>query len=475
MNSIQELIKLKFTSLSFEKKIEIKSLGRPLPTSFNLTQESKKGNKNYQRRFNTELFQKYKWLCGCETTDKLFCFPCVCFDGDLSWSKTGVVDLIHLLSKISKHENSFKRLQNEANLKILGTVNIRNQIDAGYKLGIKRHNEQVSKNRDILEKILNCVKFCGNYELPLRGHDEKVTSKNQGVFRGLIDLCSNLDPNLRDHFQNSVVFKGTSKIIQNELLDCILTVARNQILMEINNSDFVAIIVDETTDVANTFQLTLIFRYEINGKPVERFWGYSNPEGYNAESLTQTILKQINPILEKNPSKLIAQSYDGAAVMSCQNSGVNVRVRETYPFANFIHCYAHQLNLIMTQATSQNKQIKIFFSNLSEIPVFFSNYPQRVAVLDDIVGSRLPRAVQTRWNFNIRTVNTVDEHRESLIECMEKIINISLQNSTINQATGLKRLLTDATFIFWLTIFHKIMPHVDCLYNVVQAKNTYAV
>ncbi|KAL4120962.1 hypothetical protein QTP88_013556 [Uroleucon formosanum] len=58
---------------------------------------------------------------------------------------------------------------------------------------------------------------------------------------------------------------------------------------------------------------------------------------------------------------------------------------------------------------------------------------------------------------------------------MEKIISISLQNSTINQATGLKRLLTGATFIFWLTIFHKIMSYVDCLYNVVQAKNIYAV
>ncbi|KAF0747541.1 zinc finger MYM-type protein 1-like [Aphis craccivora] len=36
--------------------------------------------------------------------------------------------------------------------------------------------------------------------------------------------------------------------------------------MKINNSDFTAIIVDETTDVANTFQLALIFRYGINGK-----------------------------------------------------------------------------------------------------------------------------------------------------------------------------------------------------------------
>lgn len=95
-------------------------------------------------------------------------------------------------------------------------MDIKSQIDSGYKLGIKRHNEQVSKNRNILEKILNCVKICGNYELPLRGHDEKMTSKNQGVFRGLINLCSDFDPSLQEHFQKSTVFKGTSKTIQNE-------------------------------------------------------------------------------------------------------------------------------------------------------------------------------------------------------------------------------------------------------------------
>jgi hypothetical protein len=94
-------------------------------------------------------------------------------------------------------------------------MDIRSQIDNGYKLGIKRHNELVYKNRNIFEKILNCVKFCGNYKLPLRGHDEKILSKNQGVFRGSINLCSDLDPSLQEHFQKSTVFKCTSKIIQN--------------------------------------------------------------------------------------------------------------------------------------------------------------------------------------------------------------------------------------------------------------------
>lgn len=158
--------------------------------------------------------------------------------------------------------------------------------------------------------------------------------------------------------------------------------------------------------------------------------------------------------------------------MSGHQSGVNVRVKEKYPYAYFIHCYAHQLNLIMAQATSQNKHVKEFFSNLSQIPTFFSNSPQRVAILDEIVGARLPKTVQTRWNFNSRTVNMVYEHRETLIECMENIIDVSSQSSSINQNTGLKLLLKDSNIIFWLNCFHKIMPHVDCLYNAVQAKNT---
>lgn len=118
MNTIQEILKSKFSSLSLEKKVEIKNLGRPLLNLSNLINKSKKGKNEYNRYFNIELYQKYKWLCGCEVANALFCFPCVCFGGDLSWSKTGITDLIHLLAKINKHENSFKHLQNEANFSV---------------------------------------------------------------------------------------------------------------------------------------------------------------------------------------------------------------------------------------------------------------------------------------------------------------------------------------------------------------------
>lgn len=55
---------------------------------------------------------------------------------------------------------------------------------------------------------------------------------------------------------------------------------------------------------------------------------------------------------------------------------------------------------------------------------------------------------------------------------MDKIIESSQQTLTINQAGSIKRLLSDSIFIFWLSIFHKIMPHVVFLNNNAQAVNT---
>jgi len=59
----------------------------------------------------------------------------------------------------------------------------------------------------------------------------------------------------------------------------------------------------------------------------------------------------------------------------------------------------------------------------------------------------------------------VHENRELLIECMEEIENTFNQNIAINQACAIRRMLNDEKFIFWLNVFHCLMPHVDILYN----------
>jgi hypothetical protein len=184
-------------------------------------------------------------------------------------------------------------------------------------------------------------------------------------------LTAELDEALKDHIEKATVFKGTSKTIQNELLDCMLDVLQDTIKKEILEADFVSAMADETSDVSSIFQMAVVFRYVLpDGTPVERFWAFLNPGGHDAVSLAATINEVLGKVLDK-PEKLISQSYDRANVMSGQTGGVQTILQRLYKYAFYVHCYAHQLNLILSQAATQNQQVRVFFSNLSDITNFF--------------------------------------------------------------------------------------------------------
>lgn len=120
--------------------------------------------------------------------------------------------------------------------------------------------------------------------------------------------------------------------------------------------------------------------------------------------------------------------------MSGSSNGAQAIVKKTYKHVAFIHCYAHQLNLVMLNAVSANKTVQIFFANLQGICTFFSNSPQRTAILDEIVKKRLQRSAPTRWNFNSRVVCTIFENRQAIIETMQAILN--RHKNVATQASG---------------------------------------
>lgn len=88
----------------------------------------------------------------------------------------------------------------------------------------------------------------------MHGHDESKCLENPDVFTGLVDFVASLDAALQENLQTSTVFKGTSKIVQNELLD-FLSVLKECITEEIKSADF-----DETMDTS-TCQLVLLIHY----------------------------------------------------------------------------------------------------------------------------------------------------------------------------------------------------------------------
>lgn len=51
-------------------------------------------------------------------------------------------------------------------------------------------------------------------------------------------------------------------------------------------------------------------------------------------------------------SGLIGQGYDGAANMAGKIKGVQARMKESYPSADYFHCASHRVNLAATDAAA---------------------------------------------------------------------------------------------------------------------------
>nr|CAI5823530.1 unnamed protein product [Callosobruchus analis] len=255
------------------------------------------------------------------------------------------------------------------------------------------------------------VVYLSKEECSFRGHDETSESDNEGNFKELIDFLKTYDQKLVRFLSEATVFVGTSKSIQNDLIESISSVVEHEIQEELRSMAFFSWQIDETTYIACKSQLSVILRYVIGGDIVERFVGfYDVSSGKNAESLYQLLVTEFQEFDLKH--KLIAQTYDGAAVMSGDFNGLQPKIKNIAPHALFTHCYAHKLNLMLSKACNAIKEVRKFFSNLSG---------KRSEALNRIVDRRIPTNAPTRWNFLSRAVVTVESQRRKLIEVFEFI------------------------------------------------------
>ncbi|XP_041842179.1 uncharacterized protein LOC121640469 [Melanotaenia boesemani] len=206
-NSVRSLQMYPFARRTMEEKVQVKELGPDKPDLV-ISQQTKEKSKVYKRSFCRSWFERKSWLTGCGVANALFCFPCLLFKSDkcdLTWTQSGQTDLKHLSERIKKHERSSLHMENCIKLAVLGKISIAAQLDDGHRVAVRRHNEEVDKNRHILSKLIDCIKFCGAFELALRGHDERDSSENPGIFRGLVDLMASIDRDLNDHLESRAV------------------------------------------------------------------------------------------------------------------------------------------------------------------------------------------------------------------------------------------------------------------------------
>ena len=76
-------------------------------------------------------------------------------------------------------------------------------------------------------------------------------------------------------------------------------------------------------------------------------------------------------------TSLIAQGYDGAAVMSSSKNGVQSKIREKYPNAAYVHCYSHVLNLAIASGCKNVSPVRNLFDYVEKLTWFLSGSAKR--------------------------------------------------------------------------------------------------
>lgn len=93
-------------------------------------------------------------------------------------------------------------------------------------------------------------------------------------------------------------------------------------------------------------QMTICVRYTKDLKVYERLLGFLNvSQKQDANSLSTAIINFFK--INKINIPVVAQAYDGANVMAGKFNGVQQKIQTEHPYAIFIHCKAHRINLIV--------------------------------------------------------------------------------------------------------------------------------
>jgi hypothetical protein len=138
---------------------------------------------------------------------------------------------------------------------------------------------------------------------------------------------------------------------------------RAHICQEIGDAKF-SILVDETCDVAKREQMAIVFRFvDKDGVLQERFFQLIHVR--NTKSLT--LKSELCAELSKHffdVQNLHGQGYDSASNMKGEFNGLQALFLKDCPYAYYVHCYAHRLQLALVAASRDVVPVSQFFQKL---------------------------------------------------------------------------------------------------------------
>lgn len=450
------------------------------------------------RRYNVTWEDTYKWLRYSPSMDAAFCAPCIAFtntdSGRAAGDKlvsSGLKDWKNVIGSkrgaFKAHEES--NYHQDALIKASHFMKVQSGEDKSIKSKIsKTYEDTVKRNREIIMSIIDVVIVLGQRNIPFRGHSwDKITKQEDGNFDCFVRWKAEDKPILKTHLVSAAYnAKYMSPDIQNELIELAGQEVLDTILERAKAAKFFSVMADECTDVANLEQMAICIRFAEESNVIsEEFIGFVALEKVDAASITRAIL---NKLAECNldVKNLRGQGYDGASVMSGVKSGVCTRICEVQPLAEYHHCRAHALNLVISSSCKSVDMIRNLFDDVNQLTWFLGGSPKRCAILkryfpdakqlDYLVGdtdqdvsesnkniakafskTQLPKLCETRWSARIDTLSIIIAKYKAVISSLEDVQKESTVTEAKTKARAFINMMEKSNFIVSLVVAHHIL------------------
>ncbi|CAF4066398.1 unnamed protein product, partial [Rotaria sordida] len=404
---------------------------QPVLSQYPINESLKKINDTC--RFVPKWYKEFPLIEYSPLSDAVFCFCCRLFGqgpggnqsedawistGVKSWNKikgsqgAGKKGKIYVHNSSTVHKSSFQRYLIFKQRK----NNVDNMLDKNLQHQQQQKIQEKKSNEEIIEILIDCIRFLARQALPLRGHVD-----NDGNFHQLVYLLSKHNPVLEQWIKNNNnrPYKITymSKDSQNEFIQLLADDVQQKNLSDIRKARYYSVIADASLDSNRQDMLSIFIRF---------------PSSFIflGDAIANHILEVLNE-LELDTTKLIAQSYDCANNMCGEFNGVQAKISEKL-----------KRNV-------------------------------RLSVLDDTTSSNLfaltPKTtISIRWNAKYQSIRSIYESIDEILEALDMITDdhIAFDQESRQQANSI--ITNNKTFNFFTYLV--FMKNLMCMTNSIATQ-----
>ena len=247
-----------------------------------------------------------------------------------------------------------------------------------------------------------------------------------------------------------------------------------KILHCIHGSPFLTIMVDETTDISNKEQLTLVVRWvDENFDVFEEFLGMYGLQATTADSIVSAITDALLRF-QISINKVRGQCYDGCSTMAGARGGVAAKIQQMEPRAVFTHCYGHALNLGVSDTVKKSIIMKDCLDTCYELVKLIKFSPKREAILTRLkeeIGSDAPSIrtlCPTRWTVRAESLASIVANYKDLQGLWEEALMVTSDTEMKARIRGIASQMGTFQFLFGLLLSEMILRHTDKLSKTLQ-------